>query len=492
MTDFAPAAAPRKTRRYVLAVGLAVIVVLAGSAAFAFQKLSGGGTQPEDVLPASVVAYARLDGDPSASQKVKLLHLLNKSPDLAKQLGIKDDKQDLRKTLFSSLLSDCEIDYNAEIKPWIGDRFGVGVAKSGDTGFFAIQVTDEKAARKGIALAAGCLGLKDPGVVFAKGYALLGEGQKATAAAAKQAETSPLADKPAFIEDMKSLGDPGIASVWADATGLGDTFGSEMGDAGKSLNTVRSGALTLRAGGDNIELTGIAHTAKDIGKVSTVDLGALPESSLLAASASGGGKQVDRQWTTFTEGFVRDQIDSTLAEIEQQTGFVLPADLKTLLGDNITLVVGDRNLETIDSIQGPEGLSELDIAVALHSDKTAGTALANKIAKEVEDFAGLKLAVVSTSDGAVFATNEEFANDFTKGKSLSDGDSFASVIGDDNSAYGGFFFDIAKAVKVASGMDLPASAKDDLDQLKDLKALGFSANKDGDRVIRGTLKLSFN
>lgn len=490
MTETAPTST--SVRRLVVGgTALGILIVLAGSAAFAWQRLSGSGTQPHDVLPSSVIAYARIDGDPSASQKVKLLHLLKKSPELAKELGVKDEEQDLRKDLFESMLSDCDVNYKTDISPWLGKRFGAGLAKSGDTGFFAIQVSDEKAARKGIDLVAGCLGLSDPGVVFAKGYALVGEGQDDTEAAAKEAATSPLSEKAAFTEDMDSLGDPGIATAWVDFKALEETFADELGGAAgmdMQLKQARSGATALRAADNNIELTGITHLAKDFDKVKTVDLGTLPINSLLVASISGGGKQVKTQWPTFAEAMGGFNLEEVISGIEDQTGFDLPEDLETLLGDNITLVAGDRNLAKIDKLEGPEGIKDFDVAIALHSDSTKAMALANKITAKIAELTGVELTVLKTKDGAILATNRAFAKSFTEGKSLRESKSFNSVISDENSAFGGFYFDIAKAVEVARSMNAPAK---DLDQLKKLNALGLSVTNDSERVNRGTLKLSF-
>ena len=494
MTEIAPESTPAPASKSKFIVGgaaIAAVVVLGGSAAFAWQQLSGGGTQPHDVLPSSVVAYARIDGDPSASQKIKLLQLIRKSPELAKEIGIKDANQDLRKTIIKEMLTDCSVDYAKDIEPWIGERFGVGVASSGDTGFVAVQVTDEKAARKGISLVSGCLGFDDPGVAFIKDYALIGEGQDKTDAAAKEAAKSPLADRPSFKEDMESLGDEGIASVWADAKGLNDAFGASLGGgaaADKALAKTRSSAASLRAGDDNIELSAISHQNKDIGKVTAVDLGELPADALLAASISGGGRQVDEQWPAFAETMGAFDLDGVLGQIEDETGFVLPADLKTLLGDNLTLVVGDRNLAKIQEFQGPADVEKLDVALALHSDSAKATELANKIASLAAKFGGFELAVVKTKDGAVLATNKAFANSFTKGRSLRESESFGSVISDESTSFGGFYLDIAKAVEAARGMDAPDK---DLKQVKELRALGLSVTDDGDRVARATLKLSF-
>lgn len=482
-----PAAAPKPRRTGLLATAVAVPVLLIGGGAYAYQQLNGGGTQPDEVLPSTVIAYARLDANPSASQKIKLFKLLRKSPDLAKEIGIETDAQDLRKNLVEGILSDCKsIDYAKDIKPWIGDRVGVGVTDPrGDNGLVALQVSDEKAARKGIDLAAGCLGLSDPGVAFSKGYAVIGNTQKDVDTAVKAAATKTLSAAPAFAEDMENLGDGGIASVWVSAKAFLSEFAGDLPDAAsrKQVDNIRSAALTLRAGDNTIELTGVGHTNTDIGKPATVDLGDLPEASVLTASFAGGGQMIGSQWDSLN-------LDLTKG-IEEETGFKLPEDLQTLFGDNFTLVVGDSNLASLDSLEGPGDVAKLDAAIAMRSTTGPATELAHRIAREVAKFTGIELAVVSTDKGAVLATNEDFARNFKGGKKLAGTDEFSSVIDNKTSIGGGLFVDLAQIIKTARGADLSPSDKKDLDQLKDLKAFGFSTAKDGDRVVRGTLKLSF-
>src|SRR5699024_9074649 len=70
----ASAGRPRWNPKRILIIGLAAVfvIVLAG-AGLAWKILGGGGPQPQDVMPASVTAFARVDADPSASQKIDLL-----------------------------------------------------------------------------------------------------------------------------------------------------------------------------------------------------------------------------------------------------------------------------------------------------------------------------------------------------------------------------------------------------------------------------------
>ena len=52
---------PRRAKRAALIGGTAVAVLAASGAAVAYGALSGGGAQPEDVLPASALALRTLE-----------------------------------------------------------------------------------------------------------------------------------------------------------------------------------------------------------------------------------------------------------------------------------------------------------------------------------------------------------------------------------------------------------------------------------------------
>ncbi len=85
------ASGPKK--RWVLpAVGASVLMLAVASAGVALGVMvSGGGTQPEELVPANAMIYADVDFDPAAGQKANLMRLINKFPDLQDQLGGGDD-----------------------------------------------------------------------------------------------------------------------------------------------------------------------------------------------------------------------------------------------------------------------------------------------------------------------------------------------------------------------------------------------------------------
>src|SRR4051794_27668385 len=71
----------RRGNRLVAAIGAAIAVTLIGGTASAVGLLlSGGGPQPEDVFPGNAFAFAKIDLDPAAGQKIALARLLHKFP----------------------------------------------------------------------------------------------------------------------------------------------------------------------------------------------------------------------------------------------------------------------------------------------------------------------------------------------------------------------------------------------------------------------------
>src|SRR2546427_4827327 len=72
-----PPGRPRRTRTLV-AAGATLLLVL--GIAVAYRVLSSQDRRPEDLLPASVIAFAGIDLDVSLDQQLKLLKLADKLP----------------------------------------------------------------------------------------------------------------------------------------------------------------------------------------------------------------------------------------------------------------------------------------------------------------------------------------------------------------------------------------------------------------------------
>lgn len=141
--------APKRVRA--LAASGIVASLLVGGGAFAYTTFLGDGAQPQDVMPKDMVAFVRVDLDPSASQKIAALKLLRRIPDFEKGTGITSDTADLRKVVVSAMFDDCDIDFAKDVEPWLGQRVGFGLHGDGKSSLLAMQIEDEDEAREGIA-----------------------------------------------------------------------------------------------------------------------------------------------------------------------------------------------------------------------------------------------------------------------------------------------------------------------------------------------------
>ncbi|MFT4187818.1 MAG: DUF3352 domain-containing protein [Aeromicrobium sp.] len=303
------------------------------------KTLGGGGPQPADALPANTIAYARVDLDPSASQKIALMDLIDRLPDVKKELGIEglDSEDDLRETAFTDwfdLEDECGVSYADDVEPWIGQRVGVALTDDfeisddeDETGeslaksvALVIQVTDEEKAKDGITkLATECgimediddeLGTGDePGIAFREGYAVVTVDQDAADAMVEAANGSSLSSNDKFSSDMDTLGEDGVASVWYDQAAINerveqamDEFGgvpSEVEDMMGYYSKVDSSAATLRATDDSLELAGVASLTEKFEAPEAEGLAGLPEDTLAGLSIVGGGKLAEKAWEAF-------------------------------------------------------------------------------------------------------------------------------------------------------------------------------------------------
>jgi len=527
-TETLPAAEPEANGRsnkglVIGAVAAVVVLALAGGAFAVIKKLDGGGPQPHDVLPSSVIAYTRVDVDPSASQKIALFKLIRKFPDAADEIGIKSANQDVRKLLVEDALeeSGCDLTYDKDVKPWLGSRIGVALDKK-QTPLVAIQVSDEKKAKAGIKALFKC-GDEKAAVAFLDGYAIVAEHQKQADAAVKAAEKSPLADKKAFANDFDDLGEQGIASAWFDAGKLIDSFpelkdlmGSAAAADLKELKQAGTTAFTLRADGSTLELAGLSGLTDSVKKQKPAHMGRLPADTVAALSVGGLGDQIAAQYDAIlkqiNEGFAPSADDSftagmspeekaayedylennpggifnpedMIAQFEQATGLKLPDDLVTLFGDELTIAVGSKNLENLPTLSSPDDIASLDVALKMTTDPAKAIHLAKRLAALASQ-AGIQLQAQPTGDGAVLATNVDAAKaiDATNGR-LGGNDTFKSVMPYGDDTLYGVYVNVGTILDKLSKADMSESDAKDLEEAKALKAVGVSYGKKGDHTV---------
>src|SRR5206468_6877594 len=119
-----------------------------GAYALSFgEKLTGGGTQPDDVLRSGAIALAKVDLNPSLGQKLAVWQLSRKFPAVFNDSG-KDTV--LKDSVVAGLLRDTSLSYATDVKPWLGDRAAIAAYPAPSKGAqpelaFALQYTDEAA-----------------------------------------------------------------------------------------------------------------------------------------------------------------------------------------------------------------------------------------------------------------------------------------------------------------------------------------------------------
>ncbi|MEJ7629784.1 MAG: DUF3352 domain-containing protein [Nocardioidaceae bacterium] len=498
---------PNTTRGLRALVLSVVLTLLVGGGAFAFYQvdpfhLFRAGPQASEALPANAVFYAGLDLDPTASQKISALRFLNHFPAFRENAGLTDANADVREALVGQAIDGLHcpgVDYAHDVRPWLGERFGVAVMPAGAQGptpvAVAVQVSDDDAARTGVealnacddAVSGGLPGESSAlGISFVNGYLLLAETQSQADAYARSADAHPLADDPDFMADLDSLGDLGVVTLWADIVGLVDAYGSGLTDAGQLdvlTSTVGRVAATVRFASDHVEVASSIY-----GDTPAVDhddnpIVSLPDTTVFAMSESGGDQRVATAWK---KSIARARsgnpaIDRQISQFAARSGLSLPADLETLLGHNVLLALDKQGLSA--QALSADDLSVLNFGARFTNDPAKLGALYDKLVDLIRTETGSDIPFVrrDLEDGIAVATNDAYAARLgSLDGNLGDSDDFTSVV-DDGAGKEFVMFLNFDAIKdqVMQAMEDGGVEQAVLENLRPLKAFGITAEVDG-------------
>ncbi|MGV9595789.1 DUF3352 domain-containing protein [Streptosporangium sandarakinum] len=467
----------RKGGKGLLITAIAVLVaaLVGGGGFYAVNLLSGGGTQPHDVLPGNALAYVRLDLDPAANQKVALFQIARKFQ--ATKDSFSGD--DPRKALFSLMQKDdsdlAKVNYATDIEPWLGSRIGVAMlppAKRGDepNPLFAIQVTDEGKARAGIDK---LMGDEEHGVAFRDDYALVAE-SKAVADRAVQAPS--LSDDADFSDDLDALGETGVLSFWV-STGRMVPFLPEEAKANTAAleavkNTRIAGAL--RFDGDYAELAGVsrgAQPAEGLGEPGS-GIGKLPASTAAAVSFSGFGDVIVKQWPKIMESADQaagGRLKQSVDQLQQQTGLALPADLATLFGEDLTIAVDANGLSN----------NQPRVGARITTDPAKAQAVIGKVEKAAAQSGTVPQLGKVAGDGVFAVANtQEYAAALAKDGELGDSESFKQAVPDGDKTTFALYADLNKI----EPFYLKSIQGEERANVQALRAVGLSGTVSGDEA----------
>jgi hypothetical protein len=468
----APTRSGTAARRLVVGLAAAAVLGAAGVAYAVASFLSGGGLQPEALMPADVVAYADLDLDPAAGQKANLLRFSSAFAGTDARFA---DAGGIRSALVDRLLGGATVDPD-EVEAWLGDRYAVALL-GGDAAqplpgapqlVLALQVTDEAKAEAWLTDA-----LDGDGTVrVTQGYALVGApGVDLDAVVAAATEAS-LADSEAFRTAMDPLGS-GLAQVYLDVPALRDWLsGFGVGGTPAGLGTAGPLAAVLKAEPDALELVASAAVAgAGTPRQPTQLFGQLPDSTAAAFAMTGAGDALIDQWDEVLAsqdlGLAPGQLRRELRQVERQTGLVLPDDLRTLLGDDLVVA-----LDGTDLARYPE----LGARVVTDPDDAARVVAAIR-PQLAELTGGYGIEARGTADGWVLATSAAYADQLTAGGGgLLDRPDVRATVPDIDAAVAAFYLDFAPLAELAGEGDLKEA-------LTALSGLGMTVTVTGDQSV---------
>jgi hypothetical protein len=481
---------PKRGRGWILAIVAAVIVALVGGGGyFAVNLLSGGGTQPQDVLPANALGYVRLDLDPAANQKLALFSIARKFT-LTKDTFTGDDP---RKAFFDMVKKQTpdlsKLDYARDIQPWLGQRIGIAILepKKGSTDpqiVAAVQVTDQAKAREGIAKLDAASGGSKTGIAFRDDYAILSNSQ----ALADRSATGPVLSGDAnFSGDLAALGEPGVLSFWMDVARVTKISGAvtpaDQAALGQFTKARFAGAL--RFDSDYAELAGVVRGAQALNGTApqAAQLANLPASTVGAVSISGLGETLGKQWGEIMKMIAKtadgQNVQQQLQATEQSTGLKLPEDIVTLLGKNLTVAVDEKGLDG----------DVPNIGARLATDPAKAQAVIAKVEKAIASSGTTvpQIAKVSGNGRFVLASTQDYANELAKDGTLGDSETFQKAIPNAGDATFATYVDLDKIEKFY----LTNLQGDVRTNLKALRAIGLSGTQSGDQATF-SLRVLFN
>ena len=386
----APPSGPSRGRRTGVVAAVVVGALLVSGGAFAaWSRLNHSTGQPADVLPASTVAVAQVDLDPSAAQKVALFNVLRKFPDAAGLQGTDGSFGDwlVRKLSESGSDSD-QLDFAKDVQPWLGSRFAVaavpaptGQAKGSVVdAVLVVQEKDDKAASAAMDKLRAH-GSPDLGYAIQDGYLVVTPGSRTAASrVVADAQNASLTTDSHYAADVESLGAEEVVTAWADAGRLNDLLRKQMQSSLGGLAGLGGGissglggpfdslkgrwVLGLHATNDSVEMRIRTIGGPAVPGSAPVRLQHVAADPVAVLAVSGYGKNLAQQWTKVASSPVYQQ----LLEQAKAVGLDLPGDIEKLLGDQVTASLSGRGLDQ------PQW-----VVAATSGDPAAGRAVLDKL-----------------------------------------------------------------------------------------------------------------
>jgi len=230
-----PAAPKRRTGLVIglIAGGLVILLVLGFLGFLLVRSLLGSGqsaTASAAAVPASSIAWVEYSIDPSNQQKLEALGFINSLDGLREAVEDSDididldepGDADLKKALWEFIVEnddndlDISLDYDDDVRPWLGSRIAMGMLPSEDDAapryVVAVEASDTTAGVEAVETLIDDLEI-DAEVGSRDGYVLVASEDVDLDDAF---EDGSLAESDSFREAAASAGEWGLASYWVD------------------------------------------------------------------------------------------------------------------------------------------------------------------------------------------------------------------------------------------------------------------------------------
>ena len=536
--------AGRRGRRTTLLVGGGVVGLLAiGAGAWAALNFFQQGAQPAEALPASTIAYASVDLDPSGGQKIDAFRTLDKFPAFKDKVGI-HSVDDVRKKIGDELIKGvgCSgLTFASDIDPWLGDRAAVAAVDLGGSNpepVFVVQAKDDAKADAGMhtLLTCGDQPANDVAYDVHDGWVILAQSQDAVTKVEAATAKASLADDATYQKWTKAVGDAGVVNMYA-APAAGDYLSSQLdslsglfgggvtgfaedavpgvatttstsstayhsqvsvADAtnplGDVLKNFQGAAATIRFTGDGLEVA----TATDpsvSGSVVTSDQGGAAVSRLPADTAAAFGVGLKPGWVlSLANRFASYSGDGQsgqdlLDQLSTESGLDLPADAETLLGTSSAISIS-KDFDYESMVESSDGTG-IPVAYSVQGDPAAIEKVLAKLRAKAGSGPNAQVALESDSSGnlVVVGPTSGYRKEVLAGGNLGSTSAFGSVVPDADRASEVFYVnidDLERAISQAATGD-----RNVIDNVAPLQALGFSSWTDGG-VARTSFKISTN
>src|SRR4051812_4474268 len=210
------------------ALTTALAVVLTGGVVTAARRPFEPHHAAESLVPSTAFAVATLDLSMPRGQADALSTFADHFPSSPTHHGDGSAVDRLLRAIFRET-SDPRVDYDRDVKPWLGDHIALAgwMDKDGKPQMEAlVESTDDAAARDELSKVFREGG--DGAVRFADGYAVIGDNDAKVREAIAAAHHAALADSATYVADIDALpGEPAI-TAWMDGPGARKAIESAM------------------------------------------------------------------------------------------------------------------------------------------------------------------------------------------------------------------------------------------------------------------------